>query len=493
MSVSPETEAEIRRLHYAEHFKVHTICTALAVHHEVVERVLGLRTRPKPAPRPTALDPYKEFLREQLVRYPRLRATRLYDMLVARGYRGSPRSVRAFVQQERPKATPTAFVHCNPLCGEQAQVDWAHVGNVPVPGGQRPLWVFVLVLSYSRALFAELVFDLTVSSLCRSLLRAAQFFGGLPRQFLFDNPKTVVLERHGDQVRFQPELLALCAQLHVQPRLCAVYAPQQKGRVERAVRYLRDRFFAGRTLVERERGNQELLVFLRTLPGQRPHPTLKERTVQQVFDAQERPTLLALPTVLPTVELCIPVQLDKYAHFQFDSNRYSAPPRYAQGTLTLCASDSELRLLDKHQEVARHPRCWGRGQRCTLRAHEQELLVKRPAARMPTAQDRLRRAFPKMDQLLGRWLQQGSNVGLLTLRAHKLLDLYGAERFARAAALALERDTTDPAALAQLLEQLRKQEMAPVPIPLALGSHVPDNDVLHHPLESYDDIDEELP
>ena len=56
----------------------------------------------------------------------------------------------------------------------------------------------------------ELVFDQTVPSLGRSLLRAAQFFGGLPRQYLFDNPKTVVLARSGNQVRFQPDLLDLC-------------------------------------------------------------------------------------------------------------------------------------------------------------------------------------------------------------------------------------------------------------------------------------------
>lgn len=492
MSVSPEKEAEIRRLYYVEHFKVHTICTAVSVHHDVVARVLGLTTRKKPMPRATLMDPYKGFIAAQLGRYNDLRSTRLYDMLVERGYKGSPRAVRAYVQTARPKAVPQAFLHCNPLCGEQAQVDWGHVGSVLVPGGQRPLWVFAMVLSYSRTLYAELVLDLTVESLCRSLVRAAQFLGGLPRQFLFDNPKTVVLERHGEAVRFQPELLDLCSQLHVQPRLCAVYAPQQKGRVERAIRYLKDRFFAGRTLTDRDSSNQQLDTFLRTIAAARPHPQIADRTVQQVLEEQERPILLPLPQVLPPVDLCISVSIDKCAFFCFDTNWYSVPPAYAQGCLTLRASDTWLRLLDKHTEVARHPRCWGRKQRIEDPEHRRDLLARRPAARPAKAQDRLRAAFPPIDQLLCRWLVRGSNVGLLTLRTTKLLDLYGPQRFALAATVVLERGTEDPSALAQVLEQLRKQDQAPVPLPLPLGSHVPDADVLPHPLESYDDHDSNL-
>ena len=98
-----------------------------------------------------------------------------------------------------------------------------------------------MVLSYSRALWAELILDLTAASLRRSLIRATQFFGGTPRQWLFDNPKIVVLERHGEAIRFHPELLEQASVYCVQPHLCGVRKPQHKGRVERAIRYLRDR------------------------------------------------------------------------------------------------------------------------------------------------------------------------------------------------------------------------------------------------------------
>ncbi|MCP4503659.1 MAG: transposase family protein [Deltaproteobacteria bacterium] len=70
--------------------------------------------------------------------------------------------------------------------GEQAQVDWAQVGELNVAGGKRKLWLFIMTLSWSRASWGELVFDLTADSLQRSLARAAEYFGGNTRQWLFE-------------------------------------------------------------------------------------------------------------------------------------------------------------------------------------------------------------------------------------------------------------------------------------------------------------------
>ena len=114
---------------------------------------------------------------------------------------------------------------------------------------ERALWLFVMVLGHSRAMWGEFVLDLSIHGLRRSLVRAARAFGGVTRQWLFDNPKTVVLERVGEAVRFHPNLLDIAAALRVQPRLCAVRRPEHKGKVERAIR-LRDRFLASNRPVE---------------------------------------------------------------------------------------------------------------------------------------------------------------------------------------------------------------------------------------------------
>ena len=228
--ISPDKAAEIRRLFFAEHGPMGTIATQIGVHRDVVIRVVGaLGPEPKNAPaRPSVLDPFKSIIDDTLQVYPRLTSTRLYDMVVERSYTGSLRTVTRYVERVRPQPKSESFVRIQRRPGEQSQVDWGHVGRIVVPGGQRALWVFVMVLAFSRAIFAEPVLDLTVHSLLRSLVRASEHFGGVTRQWLFDNPKTVVLERQGDLVRFHPDLLRLTAELHAQPRLCGVRKPHRK-------------------------------------------------------------------------------------------------------------------------------------------------------------------------------------------------------------------------------------------------------------------------
>jgi transposase len=496
MTIDEAKEAEIRRLHFAEHWKVGTIVTQLGLHHEVVERVLGLGkgARSRPVVRdtdaagievPLPLRGYEGFVTETLTQYPRLRATRLYDMLVERGYAGSVRTVRRHVRLVRPAPKSEAFLRVEPLIAEQAQIDWAYLGKLRFAGGTRQLWAFVMVLSYSRAIWGELVLDLSAISLRRSLVRACRYFGGATRQWLFDNPKTVVLERHGDAVRFHPELLAVAGQLCVAPRLCAVRKPQQKGKVERAIRFLRERFLAARTLRDVARGNAELLVFLDEIANVRPHPRWPDRRVRDVL-AEERARLLALPDPLPETDLVAPVPVDTTAFVHFDGNRYSVPSIHHDTTLTLVTNDTTVRLSDGDTEVARHVRCWGRRQVIEAPEHRAELLEHKRAAREAKGRDRLGAAIPGFDILQERWVEAGRNVGFMTAKALRLLDLYGVEILGAAAREAIARGTHDPGALAVLCEERRRAADGAVPIEIDLGAHVPDRDVIPHDLETYD-------
>jgi len=489
MTVAPELETEIRRLFFAEHWKVGTIAGQLNVHHDVVRRVLGLLPARPPStsgPRPQRLDPYREFIAQQLAQYPRLRSTRLYDMIHERGYAGGVRTLRRLIARIRPAPRAEVFLRLQLLPGEQAQIDWAHVGTIPVPGGERPLWVFLIVLAYSRALWAELVFELTADSLCRSLVRASTYFGGASRQWLFDNPKSVVLERHGDAARFHPELLELASHYHVQPRLCAVAKANQKGRVERAVRYLRERFFAGRRISELAAGNRELARFLEEIALPRPHPVFKDRSVAQLL-AEERSHLLPLPAAPPATDRVLSVRADQTATVHFDTNLYSVPPAGAGKLLTLVASDTQVRVLEAAVELACHPRCWGRRQLIELPAHREAIVRLKRAAQELKGRDRLRTLVPSIDQLYGRWIEAGRSLRHMTAQTSKLLDLYGEAIFRESVAEILARGLHDPGALAQWCEQKRRALTRPVPVELVLNHHVPDRDVIPHNLEDYDD------
>ena len=495
MTIDEAREAEIRRLHFAEHWKVGTIAAQLGEHHEVVERVLGLGKGALSRPAvlvtnaadkvPLPLRGYEGFVTETLEQYPRLRATRLHDMLVERGYEGSMRTVRRHVQRVRPTPKNEVFLRVESLIAEQAQVDWGYVSKLHFAGGTRQLWVFVMVLAYSRALWAELVIDLTAASLRRSLLRACLYFGGATRQWLFDNPKIVVLERHGDAVRFHPDLLALASQLCVAPRLCGVRKPQQKGKVERAIRFLRDRFFAARTIRDVERGNAELRTFLDQIANVRPHPRWPSRRVDEVL-REERTRLLALPDPLPSMELLEPVPVDKTAFVHFDKNRYSVPSVHADTTRMLVADDTSVKVYDGQEVVAEHVRCWGRNQPIEAPVHRAALLEQKRAAREAKGGDRLGAAIPGFEILQARWVEAGRNVGFMTAKALHLLDLYGVEILGAAAREAIARGTHDPGALAVLCEERRRAADTPVPLDINLGAHVPDREVIPHDLESYD-------
>lgn len=486
MTVELEVEAEIRRLHFAEHWPVGTIASQVGVHADVVRRVVGRDSpRSSAVPRQQLCDPYLGFIRDTLTRYPSLRATRLYDMLCGRGFEGSVRTVRDYIVPLRPRPSREAFLRLNALVGEQAQVDWAHTGKVKVPGGERPLWLFLIVLAWSRAMWGEFVLDLSTHSLLRSLARATAWFGGTTREWLFDNPKTVVAQRFGSAVRFHPPLVELSGAYCVSLRVCAVRRANEKGRVERAIRYLRDRFLAGRQLRSVEQGNRELRSFLDDIAHQRPHPTFRDRTVLDCF-AEERRRLLPLPKSPPSTDIVLPVTADKTAFVAFDSNVYSVPAELSEATLTLVADDAVLRLVSDGKEVAHHVRCWGRHQTIEEPAHRASLLRQKRRAREGKGHDRLRAIAPGIDVLFTRWLDSGRNVGSLTARTLKLLDLYQPEVFAAAVQELLARGTHDPGALEVLCEQHRRKHDRPVPVDVALGAHVLDRDVIPHPLENYD-------
>lgn len=489
MTVSPTVEADIRRLYFAEHWKRGTIAAQLKIHPDAVDRVIG-QIAPAPVVRPPRIhvdvEPFVGFIDETLLRYPSLVGSRLYDMLVDRGYKGSLRTLRKYLRRARPRPKSEAFLRISPLIAEQGQVDWAHVGYLEFPGGKRPLWVFVFVLAYSRALWAELVLDLSVHSLRRSLLRSASYFGGCPRQWLFDNPKTVVVERHGDIVRFHPSLLELAGLLRVEPRVCGVRKPHEKGRVERAVRFLRERFFAARKIHSIEQGNAQLIEFFTEIADKRPHPQWPERTVGNVLD-EERARLLSLPDAMPTLEFVKPIVADKTAFVRFDGNAYSVPSAFARQTLTLAADDKVVRLLDGPSEVALHIRSWGRHQWIEDASHRAQLLAEKRAGREPKGRDRLHAVIPGIDGLYAAWVEFGRNTKIATMRTTRLLDLYGAEVLSAAVEDAIARKVHDPSALAVLCEQIRKSKAQPIPMEVDFGYHVPDRDVIPHDLGGYDE------
>jgi transposase len=483
--ISPETRVQIRRYFYAEHWKIGTIARELGVHPDTVRQAVESERFHRGMPLgPSLADPYLEFVRQTLDRHPRLTATRIYQMIRERGYSGSVVQLRRVVARLRP-ARPEPFLRLHMFPAEQAQVDWAHFGQVMVGRARRQLSCFLITLSYSRALYLEFFFDQTMENFLRGHVHAFHAWSGQPRVILYDNLRSAVLERRGDQIHFHPRLLELCAHYHFVARPCQVRAGNQKGRVERAIRYVRDSFWAGRPFTTLAECNRQALLWRDQIAHQRPWPGDDSRTVAQAF-AEEQPRLLPPPAHPFSTDLILPVRSPKTIYVRFDLNDYSIPPEAVGRPLTLVASDTLVRILDGTQEVARHPRSYDRHQPVLDPAHQDALLKAKRKAFGATPTGRLAQAVPESETLLDLAFAQGESAGSQTAQLVKLLDLYGAAALGRAIREALERNTPRASSVAFLLRRQQRSAPARVAVDLSRHPEAQSIDVRPHDLETYD-------
>ena len=231
--ITPAQRAEIRRLFYGEHWKVGTIAAQLGLHRETVRTAVERETagvRPSLC-RPSILDPYLPFIRDTLAQYPRLRATRVHEMVRQRGYAGSVFPVRRLVRRLRPESGRAVYRRVVTLVGEQAQVDWGSFGKVRIGQGTRTVSGFVMVLGYSRALAALFTYDQTLESFLRGHVDAFEALGGAARNLVYDNLRSAVLDRRGTAVQFHPRLLELAGHYHFAPRPCTPGRGNEKGKL----------------------------------------------------------------------------------------------------------------------------------------------------------------------------------------------------------------------------------------------------------------------
>jgi len=488
--IAPEVRSRMRRLFFAEHWKIGTIAAELGVHRDTVELAIEPRRFVNAAYRvsASALDPFKAFVVATLEAHPRLRATRLLEMIRHRGYPGSVWPLRSLVRRVRPVSRHEAFFRLTTLPGEQGQVDWGSFGSIPIGRTKRSLSCFVMVLSWSRALFARFVLDQTLESFLRCHVAAFDAFGGVPRALLYDNLKTAVLERAGDVIRFHPRLLDLAGHYHFAPQPVAVARGNEKGRVERAIRYLRESFFAARTFASVADLNRQLDRWIVDIAHARVVPGDAEKRLVVTALAEERPRLLPLPVHPFPCDLVRAIASGKAPYIRFDANDYSIPHSLVRKPLTLVASDSVVRVLDGAAEVARHPRSFDRGVQVEAEQHLAGLAHEKRRAREHRGRNRLAAACSSATAFLGEVARHGGHLGGTTTRLLHLLDQYGADETEAALAEAHGRGAFAAHSVAHILDQRRRAHRSPSPFQPALPDdpRVRDLDVTPHSLASYD-------
>lgn len=493
MTISPELEAQILRYHHVEKWPIGTIAKQLRVHHTTVSRVLAQAGLPRILhhPKRSKADPFLPFIRATLERFPTLTASRLYAMVQERGYTGRPDHFRHIVACHRPRPKAEAYLRLRTLAGEQAQVDWGHFGHLINGRARRPLMAFVMVLSYSRQIFLRFFLDARMESFLRGHVAAFTAWQGLPRVILYDNLKSAVLERRGDAIRFHPTLLDFAGHYRYEPRPVAVARGNEKGRVERAIRYVRDNFFAARSFTDLGDLNAQAEAWYRGPAADRRCPEDQSLSVRQAL-AEEAPQLLKLPdNPYPVVEQ-VAVKVGKTPYARFDLNDYSVPHTHVRRTLTVLADPDQLRIVDGEHVIATHRRSYGRGEQIEDPAHLQALVDQKRAARRHRATDRLAKVAPASQTLLVRAAERGDNLGTITAALIRQLEQYGASELQAAILDALDRNVPHPNAVRLALERRREDRQQAPPVALILPDHVRARDatVRPHDLDTYDQLAE---
>jgi transposase len=492
--ISPQLEAEILRLYHAEKWRVGTIADQLGVHHSVVKRVLARDGIPRPKrSRPTRLDPYLPFILATWKEYPKLPASRLYEMCRERGYRGCPHHFRHMVAAYRPRPVAEAYLRLKTLPGEQAQVDWGHFGTLTIGRAERPLLAFVMVLSYSRRIFLRFFLGQQSENFLRGHAAAFDAWGGIPRVLLYDNLKSAVLERRGDAIRFNPLLLEFARHYRFAPRPVALARGNEKGRVERAIAYVRRAFFLARRFKDLEDLNRQAQQWCDGPACERRWVEDDRLTVAQTFEKEQVLLLPLPPAPFPTDERC-EVAVGKTPYVRFDHNDYSVPHELVRRTVVVLASLTTVRILHQGAVVAAHRRCFDRRRQIEDPAHIERLVEHKRQARAHRGLDRLAAAAPASRDLLTLLAQRGANLGSATARLLCLLDEFGSARLEPAIREAIDKGIPDHHAVRQILEQQRRAEgrRPALPVELPDDPRVRDLVVRPHPLESYDALAADL-
>ncbi|MBI5884459.1 MAG: IS21 family transposase [Elusimicrobia bacterium] len=489
----------IRRLFEVEKLSKSAIAKRLHVHRQTVRRALASPQGPpaderRVAAKPGKVDAHEGYLRRRLQEYPELSAAKLLIEVRRLGYEGGYTILKEFLRTLRPDK-PKAFLRLETQPGEFAQVDWANVGTIRIGNATRKLSCFVMVLSYSRMMYAELTLSQCLEDFLAAHVNAFRFFGGVTKKINYDNLKTVVLSRWGREIHFNPKFMDFAGCYLFEPVPCAVRAGWEKGKVESGIKYVRSAFLAGRALIDLPALRKDLAAWLEGAANVRIHGTTRERPLDRF--AIEKPLLQGLPAADYDCAIVCSARASRQALVQFQTNGYSVPHGHADKTLTLKATGQTVLIYAGAQLLATHPRSYEKYRVIENPDHYAGLLATRKKARAAKRVEEFLALGPACAEYL-----KGLAAAELNVPAHldKILECardYGRAETLAAVARALQFGAFGAAYIRNIILQRRAAlgQSAPRPVVLRKKPQWADVAVEETDLGLYDELfaDDEKP
>lgn len=313
------------------------------------------------------LSPYEGYLKQRMAEGV-YNTRKLLREIRERGYPGGLTQVILYVQPYRPQHEEKAVMRFETEPGQQAQVDWASFGTIEYEGRQRPLYVFIMTLGWSRAVYVEFTVSGTTDWFIRCHQHAFEYFGGVPQEVLHDNLKNAVISRDGQgRIIWNERYLDFALYSGFRPHACRPYRAQTKGKVERGVGYVRQNFWCGLHFTDLDDVNVQAREWMNSIANPRVHGTTGE--VPFVRLAHEN------LQAMPGQRFDVSIKAERYASrdclVSYDGNFYSVPAAWAQKMLLVKETEErQLIILNGLGEVvAHHPKLPGRHKRAIIAGH----------------------------------------------------------------------------------------------------------------------------
>ena len=322
-------------------------------------------------PKPSKLDGYYDLIDSLLAEYPLIQGPVVLQRIQDKGFDGRITIVRDYLKKQREKAIKNrqAFIRFESAPGQQMQIDWGHFDTLMYGATKRKLYALAVVESYSRMLYVQFTHSQRQEVLHQGLLNAFRFFGTSPNEIVVDNMLTAVTERCGRMIRFNDAFLDFLRPFKITPVACTIRSPQEKGKIERSIRYMRQNFWPARTFTDLVDVQNQVNQWRDTIANVRIHQT----TGQKPQDLFARVISRPLPEGLPDCRETETVMVHKDFAVIFDGNQYTAPPWTVGKHLILKADFNTITLYHLHKQVTVHFRSWERKQRIELPSHREQV------------------------------------------------------------------------------------------------------------------------
>jgi transposase len=464
------------------------IAQRLQLSRKTVRKLLGRAAERKPPssePRALLLEPYDAEIRRLLADTPEFKAPAILERLRPLGYIGGITILRDRVRRLRPRAPKEAFLTLDFKPGAAFQIDWADFGFA-LPGCPRRVSGFVMVACYSRYLYLEFALSQAMGTFLRCMERGLAFFGGVATADIFDNMKTVVRSHTPHATVFNHHFLAYAKARDFAVIACNVRRCNEKGRVERPIGFVRDRFWRGRRFTDLLDLNTQARNWRDDIANNRVHDETG-KVPSLVFRHEEQRHLKPIPATPFDVDDIETNTVTKSFRVTFDRNRYSVPWRLVSQSVLVRATDDAVAIFLGHKQVAAHRRSWGAGEDIEHPSHREGLLQRKPRAAAGTLPPGLTGLDQTGTEYFKIFAAGGRSVQRETVRLIFLVELFGEQ--ATRAALAEVMATGHVGAEYVEYVLRHKKGLTPSAAPLRLGDPVLDALSLREPdLSRYDQL-----